>query len=122
MKVLLVTGLLAEKTVERYAKESSVETSVFALKVPVAALLAPEQIAKALKNTGVAGFDVILVPGLMRGDATVIADSVGTPTFKGSRYAGDLPTVLDALSRVKLSTVTPACDLLRDDLRQKALQ
>jgi dihydropteroate synthase-like protein len=122
VKVLLITGLLAEKAVEHYAKESSVETRVFALKVPVAALLSPEQIAKALKKTGAGGFDVILVPGLMRGDTTVIADSMGTPTFKGPRYAADLPTVLNALDSVKLSTLTPACDLLRDELWQKALR
>ena len=121
MKALLVTGLLAEKAVERYANKSNVESHVFVLKVPVAALLSPEQIAKALKKADAQGFDVILVPGLMRGDTAIIADSLGTPTFKGPRYAADLPTVLDALNRVKLSTVTPACDLLRDELRQKAL-
>ena len=107
---------------ERYARESSVETEVFALKVPVAALLSPEQIAKAIKKERVSDFDLILVPGLMRGDASVIASAVGVPTFKGSRYAADLPTVLDALGRVKLSTVTPACDLLREELLQKALR
>jgi dihydropteroate synthase-like protein len=122
LKALLVTGLLAEKAVKRYAKESSVETGVFAVKVPVAALLSPEQIAKALKKAGIQGFDVILAPGLMRGDAAVIEEAVGTPTFKGPRYAADLPTVLDALERVKLSTVTPACDLLRNELRRKALR
>jgi dihydropteroate synthase-like protein len=122
LKVLLITGLLAEKNVRRYAEESSVETEVLALKVPVAALLSPEQIAKAIKKTDARGFDVILVPGLIRGDTSVIAGSVGTPTFKGPRYAADLPTVLDALERVKLSTVTPACDLLREELQQKALR
>jgi len=122
LKLLLITGLLAEKTVKRYVKESNIETSVLALKVPVAALLAPEQIAKALKKTDARDFDVILVPGLIRGDTSVIADSVGKPAFKGPRYAADLPTVLDAIGRVKLSTVTPACDLLREELRQKALR
>ena len=120
--MLLITGLLAEKAVERYAKESSVETEVLALKVPVAALLSPEQIAKTIKKTRHRDFDVILVPGLIRGDTSVIADAVGTPTFKGSRYAADLPTVLDALGRIELSTVTPACDLLREELRQNALR
>jgi dihydropteroate synthase-like protein len=122
LKVLLITGLLAQKAVESHAKESSVETEVFALKVPVAALLSPEQIAKAIKKERISDFDVILVPGLMRGDASVIADAVGTPTFKGPRYAADLPTVLEALGHVELSTVTPACDLLREELRQKALR
>ena len=122
MKVLLITGLIAEKTVKRYAKESSVETEVLALKVPVAALLNPEQIVKALKKTCAEDFDMILVPGLIRGDTSIIADSVGIPTFKGPRYAADLSTVLDALGRIKLSTVTPACDLLRKELQQKALR
>jgi dihydropteroate synthase-like protein len=122
LRVLLITGLLAEKAVERYAEESSVETEVFALKVPVAALLSPQQIAQAIKEERVSDFDMILVPGLIRGDTAVITDAVGTPTFKGSRYAADLPTVLDALGRVELSTVTPACDLLREELRQKALR
>ena len=122
LKALLITGLLAKKVVERYAQESSVETKVFALKVPVAALLSPQQIAKAIKKKRVKDFDVILVPGLMRGDTSIIADAVGISTFKGSRYAADLPTVLDALGRVEFSTVTPACELLKEELRQKALR
>jgi dihydropteroate synthase-like protein len=122
LKVLLITGLLAEKAVARYAEESSVETEVLALKVPVAALLSPQQIAEAIKTIRAEDFDMILVPGLMRGDTSVIADAVHVPTFKGSRYAADLPTVLDALGRVEFSTLTPACDLLREELRQKALR
>jgi dihydropteroate synthase-like protein len=122
LKVLLITGSLAEDTVKRYAQESSVETEIRVLKVPVAALLTPERIAKALENTKGDGFDMILVPGLIRGDVSVISDNVGTPTFKGPRYAADLPTVLDALGQVRLSTVTPACDILREELQQRALQ
>ena len=122
MKVLLITGLLAEKTVKSYAKESSVETEVLALKVPVAALLTSANIAEILKKTDVQDFEVILVPGLIRGDTAIIANSVGVPTFKGPKYAADLPIVLDAIGHVQLSTMTPACDLLREKLQQKALQ
>jgi dihydropteroate synthase-like protein len=122
LRILLVTGLLAEKIVKRYAKESIVETEILALKVPVAALLTPAHIAKALKKTDVQDFDMILVPGLVRGDTSTIADSVGTPTYKGPRYAADLSTVLDTLGHIKLSTVAPACEILREKLQQKALQ
>ena len=41
MKVLLITGVLAEEIVRGYAKESKIETVVLALKVPVAAFLNP---------------------------------------------------------------------------------
>lgn len=122
MKVLLITGALAEDTVKRYAKESSVDTETLALKMAVAALLTPGTIAKALKNTKLTDFNMILVPGLVRGDTTVISKATGTPAFKGPRYAADLPTVLDSLCEVQLSTVVPACDLLREKLAQKALQ
>ena len=122
MKVLLVTGKLAEDMVKRYSKESKVETEVVALNVPVAAFLTPETIVKALKSIDVKGVDMILVPGLSRGDTATITSAFGVPAFKGPRYAADLPTVLDALGKVKLSTVVPACDLLREILTEKALQ
>ena len=122
MKVLLITGLLAEETVKHYAQNSSVKTEVLALKVPVAALLTPTYIADALENLNSRDFDVVLVPGLIRGDAAIIARAAGIPTFKGSKYAADLPTVLDAVGQVELSTVTPACNILNEELQRKALQ
>ncbi len=122
LKTLLVTGLLAEDSVKQYAQQSSVETEVLALPIQVAALLKMPNIAKELQKLNIHGFDVILVPGLIRGDASVIADATEISTFKGPRYAADLPTVLDSLGKVKLSTVTPACDLLREELQRKALQ
>src|SRR5208283_261754 len=122
LNALLITGALAEDTVKRYAQESCVKTETVALKIAVAALLTPETIAKALKDADIKGFDVILVPGLVRGDTSVITETFGVQTFKGPRYAADLPTVLDSLGEVKLSTVVPACDLLREKLQEKALR
>jgi len=122
LKVLLVTGSLAEDSVKRYAQNSNVETKVLRLTIQVAALLKLPNIAAALKKINLNGFDAILVPGLIRGDTTVISDATGIPTFKGPRYAADLPTVLDSMGKIELSTVKPACDLLREELQRKALQ
>ncbi len=122
MKVLLVTGNLAEGIIKQFAKQSNVETKVLALKVPVAAFLTPQTISQALQQTSLNGFDMVLVPGLMRGDAAEISKAVGVAAFKGPKYAADLPTVLDLLGEVTLSTVTPACKLLREKIKQKALE
>jgi dihydropteroate synthase-like protein len=122
VKVLLVTGQLAKDIVAGYAEKSGVETEVLALKVPVAALLTPRYIAKEIEKRDLNGFDMIMVPGLIRGDTSIIEDTVKIPAFKGPRYAADLPTVLDMLGKVQLSTVTPACDLLKHELRHRALQ
>jgi dihydropteroate synthase-like protein len=122
LKVLLVTGVLAQEMVKRYAAESKVETEIFTIETPVAAFLTPQTIAEKLKNEKTKGFDLILVPGLVRGNTCVISDSVKVPTFKGPRYAADLPTVLESLSEVYLSTTEPACDLLKERLLQNALK
>ncbi|MEM3615127.1 MAG: dihydropteroate synthase-like protein [Candidatus Methanomethylicia archaeon] len=122
MKVLLVTGLLAEEIVKRYAGESSVETEVLALKVPVAALLNVEYIAMELKKLDLKDFDIILIPGLVRGDASIITNATGIPTFKGPKYAADLPMVLNSLGKVKLSPLIPACDILRGGLQESVLK
>lgn len=122
MKVLLVTGALAEDSVKWYAKESSTETQTIALKIAVAAFLTPETIIKALKNIKLTDFNMILVPGLTRGDTSAISKITGVPTFKGPRYAADLPEVLDSLCAIQLSTLEPADDLIRKKLAEKASQ
>ena len=122
MKVLLVTGQLAEESVRRYAQESSVETETLALKIAVAAFLTPQIIADALIGKKLTDFNAILVPGLVRGDAANVSSVTGVAAFKGPRYAADLPTVLDSLCEVQLSTTVPADDLLREKLRKQALQ
>lgn len=122
MKVLLITGLLSESSVRQYAQQSSVSTEVHPLDVQVAALLTPKNIARNLEDVDLQDFDVILIPGLIRGDASIITEGTGIPTFKGPRYAADLPPVLDVLNTDKLSPVTPADDLLRKELQERALR
>jgi dihydropteroate synthase-like protein len=122
VKVLLVTGKLAQETVKEYAKKSTVETQTLGLKTAVAAFLTPQTILEQLKDTKLTGFNAILVPGLVRGDTSLISKATGIPTFKGPRYAADLPIILDSLCEVQLSTTTPADDLLREKLQKQALQ
>ena len=122
MKVLLITGQLAEETVRRNARESNVETETLALKIAVAAFLTPQLIADALIGKKLTDFNAILVPGLVRGDTAAISKITGVATFKGPRYAADLPTVLASLCEVQLSTAVPADDLLREKLQRQALE
>jgi dihydropteroate synthase-like protein len=122
LKVLLVTGQLAEETVRRHAQESSVKTETLALKIAVAAFLTPQIIADALTGKKLTDFNAILVPGLVRGDTAAISKVTGVAAFKGPKYAADLPTVLDSLCEIQLSTTLPADDLFREKLQNQALQ
>jgi dihydropteroate synthase-like protein len=122
LKVLLVTGKLAENTVKTYANQLvNVNTKIAVLNVPVAAFLNSETILSELKTHNLTDIDMILTPGLSRGDTQIIANTLGIPTFKGPKYAADLPTVFEVINQFPLSTTTPACDLLSDLLTKKAL-
>jgi len=120
MRVLLVTGQLAQAVVTEYAKESAVETEVIALKTAVAAFLTPQSILEGLREKTLVDFGMILTPGLVRGDTSVITQATGIPTFKGPRYAADLPFVLDMLCEVSLSVTVPADVLLKEKIAIKA--
>jgi dihydropteroate synthase-like protein len=122
LKTLLITGILAENTVKEYTQQSRRPTQVLALNTAVAALLSPQTILNALQKISLKDVEVILVPGQILGDTKIIAEATNIPTFKGPRYAADLPVVLDCLGEVELSTLVPACDLLREKLAVKALE
>ncbi|MCL2358384.1 MAG: dihydropteroate synthase-like protein [Nitrososphaerota archaeon] len=121
MKVLLITGQLAAEAVATYAKQSQIETEVIALQTAVAAFLTPQTIIDGLKDQNLSRFNIILTPGLLRGNTAVITKAIGISAFKGPRYAADLPVVLDMLCEVELSTTTPADELLQQKLTKKAL-
>lgn len=113
-RILLVTGKLAEPLVRKYGKGCD----VFVAPVSVAAFLTPEPIVRYLKRAGIKSedYDLILIPGLVRGSAQIIEDELGIPTFKGPRNAMDLPQVLKALEKgFKLSKEVPADDLFSFD-------
>jgi len=126
MRILLVTGKLAEPLVRKYGEGCD----VLATPVSVAAFLTPELIVKYLRKAGVRSgdYDLILIPGLVRGSAQPIEDEIGIPTFKGPRNAMDLPAVLRALEKgFKLSREKPADELFSldglkkvEDIRNRA--
>jgi len=113
MRVLLVTGRAASKIVEEYASRSGADFEVYVMPYEVAALMPPREIAKRLKEEDVKGFDLVLVPGLISGDVSIIEREVGIPTFKGPVHAADLTHVLSMLGKIELSKVDPACKVLR---------
>lgn len=113
-RILLVTGRLAEPLVRKYGEGCD----VLVTPVSVAAFLTPELIVRYLKKAGVKSddYDLILIPGLVRGSAQPIEDELGIPAYKGPRNAMDLPQVIKALEEgFRLSKEVPADDLFSFD-------
>ena len=95
--MVIVTGRLAEEHVKRHAEASPVDVEVLALPVAVAALLSPPRIALELQRRNLQGTQLILVPGLVKGDVSMVSEATGIPTVKGPKYCADLPLVLGLL-------------------------
>lgn len=116
MKCLIVTSQLAKSLVEEQIKKCDIPCEVLALPKPVASLLTPEYIASFLKRRDLRNYDLILVPGLVQGDVKIIEDKTGVKTYKGPKFAADIPLVLKLLNKTELSTVKPACEILKEKI------
>ena len=83
-------------------------------------MMTPEYVSKMLSRMDLQGYDLVMLPGMMRGDVSSVSRKIGHPTFKGPKHAADLALVLDRLKEIKLSTVMPACELLKDTIHRRA--
>ncbi len=120
MRVLIVTGRLAEDSARRYTTDLDVDVDVRVLPVSVAAFITPEAAAEALAS--VEGYDLILLPGTIRGDVATVEEVTGTPTYKGPSYTYELPLIIPFLDRVELSKTESASKLLRGAKESLALK
>ena len=120
MRVLIVTGTLAEAEVRRHIEGLSHSVDVYTLPVTVAAFITPGYAAKQLGDVDLSGYDMILLPGSVNGDVSPVEEATGVPTYKGPIHAADLPLVIR--DDVELSRTAPANEQVADVIRSKALK
>ena len=120
MRVLLLTGRLAAPLVRKYSRVEGVEAEVVVAPIPVATFLTPSLAVRELEKKGVKGYDLLLLPGMVRFDPGEVERRLGIPTYRGPKHAADLPLVLERLGEVELSKEVPACELLREEMRRRA--
>lgn len=112
MKILLVTGTIAEGYVRREAELLSrltgYKVDVFTLHLPVAALASADYIAETLLRAGVKDYDAIIIPGLTRGSASIVSKKTGIFCVKGPRHFADISKILSSIKIENLSSDVPA--------------
>jgi dihydropteroate synthase-like protein len=118
LKPLIVTGTLAKDLIYESASKSKIKSQVISLPTQVAALMSTKYIARSLKSMKLEEFNMIIIPGMTFGDAKDITELTGITAFKGSKFAADLPIILDNINNVKLSSTIPACELMKDALSE----
>lgn len=114
MKILVVTGRLAESTVRKSAIEV---TDILVLGVEVAAFTTPSLLRRSLPQKK---YDMILVPGLASGDFSGLEAEINTPVRLGPKHAVDLGFVLSYASDISFSTKISACELLKEKRKDTA--
>ena len=115
MKVLLVTGRLAESQVRAFAGEAD----VLVMDVDVAAFITPQMLLSAAPL----GYNLIMIPGAITADFREAERALGTKIRLGPKHAADLGIVLRHLDRgeIELSRTVPACLFLEENMREDAL-
>jgi dihydropteroate synthase-like protein len=83
--------------------------------------MTPEFISRELKDEDLSEYNLIVIPGMVPGDASIIEKTIGLPVIKGTRYASDIPVLFDALGHLELSKTMPADSILSKDLQQRTL-
>ncbi len=107
MKVLLITGKLAEEIV----KKNSMGCDVFVVDIDVAAFITE----KHLENLDLSKYDLVLVPGLAKGKWERIEREKGVKVRLGPVHAYDIPKVLEKIEEIELSHEIPADRLIEID-------
>lgn len=125
MKILIVTGKLASKLVKDVSSKSNQEVHVHVADTPIAAFLTPKKIVEELnilEDIDVKSFDVIITPGLIRKDVSLIGEKTGISTYKGPKDAADLNIILEMIDELELSPEIPADKLIEEELKKRALE
>ncbi|MDD1750591.1 MAG: dihydropteroate synthase-like protein [Methanothrix sp.] len=115
MKVLLVTGRMAESQVRAFAGEAD----VLVADVDVAAFITPKMLLSAAPQ----GYDLIMIPGAITADFQEAERALGSKIRLGPKHAADLRSVLHHLDKgkIELSRSVPACQLLEGKMREEAM-
>lgn len=109
--ILILTGIAAEQLVkDNSPKNATVRT----LPINIAAFITKEFIEKNLSRNEVQGFDLVLVPGFIKGDLTSLEKKFEIPFLKGPRYANDIKFAIVENNPFNLSPKYPADIVLKE--------
>ncbi len=124
MKVLLVTSRAASSIVREIVEDlkkqyNGIEITVYVVNYPtVASSFTVNALKKQVPVEVIRKHDVVIVPGLTRGDLSKWSENVGVPIYKGTIHAVDIPLVIEALmNRIELSKKMPADYVLRERIK-----
>ncbi len=131
MKIAILTGQKAFPIINELVRELEDENTrikVIALPISIIGHIHVKSIAKILSKKPdilqkLKGYDVILIPGNVDGNAEDIERLVNKPVYKASKEADDLEIAIKLLKeKRKLSHTQPADELIKTNKRKKIIK
>jgi len=120
LKVLAITGKMAENIVKKYVKEINHDIDVQVLPISVAAFITPEFTLEHLSSMRNKDYDMILLPGSVQGDVSIVEKKVGIPTFKGPTHAADIAICFE--EGIELSKTLSATEVVKSAVNKRAAE
>ncbi len=122
--ILLLTGRGAASAVKQLIDSTPMPLRVHVCNIDVAAFLSVELVLDELSNADLKNISMIIVPGGIDGDFSVIKEKIGIPCFKGPINVADIPYVLNHIieSDMRLSEKIPADELLEGEIRKNIIE
>lgn len=114
MRILLVTGKLAEEMVRKKSKGCDVHVA----DVDVAAFITHRD----LEGIDLSKYDLVLVPGLARGKWEEVERKKGVKVRLGPVHAFDIPRVVNSAERIELSHHIPADRLVEIEKEREIMK
>lgn len=118
MKILVVTGLLAEAAVRKSVEDRA---DVLVLPTEVAALITPQKLISGFANSVFSNkkYDAVLVSGFSKFNFEKAEKEIGSPIYLGPKHAVDLKYVL---SSPVFSKTVPSCELIQNQKSEQAFE
>ncbi len=116
-RILLITGKLAKNLVEKQASKFN-NVDVYVVNKEVAALIT----TKDIENIDLSKYDLVLLPGLAKGNWKKLEKLKGVKIRLGPIHACDIEFILRNIDKVELSHDIPACKLLENSTKDNDLR
>jgi len=115
MRVLLPTGMIAEKVVRKASTGYDVDVVVIG---KIASFLTPERLCAVAQG---GGYDAIIVSGMCTASFAAAEKILGIPVYRGPRHAADLRMMLSLLETMEFSRTIPADEFLTHMREEEAI-
>lgn len=118
MKILVVTGRLAEAAVRKSVEDRA---DVLVLPTAVAALITPQKLISGFADSEFSTnkYDAVLISGFSKFNFEKAEKEIGSPVYLGPKHAVDLKSAL--ISRTFSKTI-PACEFIQNQKAEQAVE